>query len=273
MAEILRQKSHAMDNVNNSSMILRFLDDYVYFGSFGHLLTAQTLLSAIQSTTDVRNQKLLAVKVYSEFGGAIEDLVAMCIAIRHRDDPNGLIYAYLTYGQSQRRNPLAPSTQVREMLRHFEAKDGLVTGLQLPSLEQILASDPSLGNSTLPPCYQEVNNLLAKVAEMYFTDDEALVRVYNKTKHGFVVVEDVNLLFGKLPDIRKDQTWIIGDNPNFRGEQTPNDCPIERTEIRLYDVAPLIDRIATIRSAVFATCQIVIYLLRRGLITATFHDP
>ncbi len=116
------------DQANGDSVIVRFLDHYQEFGSRGHLTAAQAMAAAIESTDDLPQRKLLAAKVYGELAAAIEDLSALCIAIRHRNDEAGLIYAYLTYGQQ--RNHYAPQTGLRQVFELLQHGDGLSTALR-----------------------------------------------------------------------------------------------------------------------------------------------
>jgi hypothetical protein len=82
-----------MGDVNHDSVIVRFLDHYKEYGSMGHLLAAQALRDTILSAREPAKRKLLAVKIYAEFMAAIEDLGALCVAIRHREGTTGLIHA------------------------------------------------------------------------------------------------------------------------------------------------------------------------------------
>lgn len=253
------------------SVIVRFLDNYRTYGSFGHLWAAQSFQEAIGTADDIKRRQLLTVKIYGEFVSAIEDLGALCVAIKHRNDELGLIYAYLTYGQG--RNPNAPKTRLPEILRLMEDGDGLTSALALPSLADILSRNPALSNTILPDLYQQTNTVLAVASKSYSASDGLLVRAYNKVKHGFVVVDDLSL-FGDHPEpSEKNETWIIVDNPVFSKKNPPEDSTLlEPVAVDLADIGPMVDRIATIRGAVEVLCRLVIHLLQEGAINATHHD-
>ena len=76
----------------------KFLRNYHEFGSRAHPITVASLSATIEETANAEDCKLLAVKIFSEFMAALEDLGAMSIAIRHRDEGVGLVYSFLTYG-------------------------------------------------------------------------------------------------------------------------------------------------------------------------------
>jgi len=251
------------------SVVVRFLDHYSEFGSGGHSWTAQVLKAAIDQAPSPVRKKLLAVKVYAEFMSAIEDLGALCIAIRHRDDRNGLIYAYLTCGQ--RGNPDAPDTSLRDIFELMQPGLGFASALMVPNLQELLADNPALKESPVPQLYDELGTLLSTASKVYLFDERALVRAYNKTKHGFVVVEDSNIFQSDSPDVAESTVWIVVDNPDFTLDSAKVSSPVELYEIRLVDIAPMIDRIATIRGAVVGLCELVIYLLGRRLISAADH--
>jgi len=243
------------DESEAGSVVIRFLDHYRKFGSGGHSWTAQVLKAAIDQAPSPARKKLLAVKVYAEFMSAIEDLGALCIAIRHRDDRNGLIYAYLTCGQ--RGNPYAPDTSLRDIFELMQPGLGFASALKVPSLQELLEDNPALNESPV----------------LYLFDARGLVRAYNKTKHGFVVVEDSNIFQSDTPDIAESTVWIVVDNPDFTRDSATISSPVELYEIRLGDIDPMIDRIATIHGAVVGLCELVNYFLDRRLVSAADHMP
>ena len=53
---------------------IKFLRDYQGFASRGHLVTASALRERLNTTDDADERKLLAVRIYSEFIAALEDL-------------------------------------------------------------------------------------------------------------------------------------------------------------------------------------------------------
>ncbi len=97
-----------MPSEDTTLMTIEFLRDYASFGSRGHLLLVQAIEEKMRAVDDANAKKLLTVKIYQEFMSALEDLGALCIAIRHRDEGMGLVYNYLTYGQKQKKEGQFP---------------------------------------------------------------------------------------------------------------------------------------------------------------------
>src|SRR5258706_9086560 len=161
------------DNSIGKQVAINFLRDYNEFGSRGHLLAVSAIKQSFSTLTDDDNKKILAVKAFGEFVSALEDLGAICIAVRHRDDGVGIVYAFLTY---QSPKPFAPKTSLKKIFQLCQARNGLVDALHLPTLEKILASMPELRSSIAPTLYTEANTLLAQAASVYLKEDSAVIR-------------------------------------------------------------------------------------------------
>ncbi len=248
-----------------TSVAVRFLRDYQGFGSRGHLLTASSLSASIASTQDQDARKLLAVKVFAELMASLENLGALCIAVRHRDEGVGLVYSFLTY---ESKAPLAPTTTVRAMYDLVRDGHGLTRGLRLPSLADIIAAREEFAESTLPTMYNEANVLLSQAANVYLVDERALVRAYNKTKHGFVVVNDHQLFQPDPPSIDPGTAWIVAKNPSY-DPQSPELAPVvELFGVRLDDVHLTMERLPSIRGAMRVIAELTAELLELGIITS-----
>ena len=247
-----------------TSVAVRFLRDYQGFGSRGHLLAVESLSESIRSTRDDDARKLLAVKVFAELMAALENLGALCIAVRHRDDSVGLVYSFLTY---ESREKMAPPTKVREMYDLVRGGDGLTRGLKLPSLADIIAAHEKFAESTLPKLYSEANILLSQAANVYLVDERSLVRAYNKTKHGFVVVNDHHLFQPDPPAVDPSTAWIAAKNPSY-DPQSPELTPVvELYSVKLDDVHLTVERLPSIRGAIRVIAELTAELLDLGVIT------
>lgn len=247
---------------------LRFLRNYAHFGSRGHLIAARAIQEKFLVTSDLDDKKVLAAKIYGEFIAAMENLAALCIAIRHRDDSVGLVYNYLTYGQP--RKPGSPKTTLRQIYNLALPGNGLEAALRLPALTEIIRSASELANTNVPQLYNEVNILLAQAANAYLLHNSAFVRAYNKTKHGFVVVSDGHIFQPDPAQILPDACWIVGDNPEYNPDKrAEGPTPVvEIFMVQFKDVDPMVERIGVFRGAVVTLCELTALLLERDIITS-----
>lgn len=253
------------DSLDVGTMVaVRFLRDYQGFGSRGHLVAASSISDAIASTQEPDAQKLLAVKLFTEFMAALEGLGALCIAVRHRDEGAGLVYSYLTYGT---RAPLAPTTTLSEIYSIVREGDGLSAGLNLPSLGEITDAHAEFSNSALSRLYFEANVLLSQASNIYLIEDRALVRAYNKTKHGFVVVNDQNIFQPDLPSIDSNIAWIVAKNPSYDPRDSELAPMVELFAVRLDQVQATLDRLPSIRGAIRVIAELTAELLELRIIT------
>lgn len=238
-----------------TQVAIKFLRDYHEFGSRSHLLTALALKTAIDSNLDDDDKKVLAVKLFAEYISALEDLGAMCIAIRHRDEDMGLVYSFLTYRP----------TNV-EMFKFFQSDDGLTTGLRLPSLNDIISADPSLLKIRFQDLYHEANDELKLAADTYLKNNYALVRAYNKTKHGFVVVNDRHTFQDDPKLIQQGVAWVAAKKLHYNPET--DSTFIELFSLSLESSQSFFDHIVKTRAAVMVITEIAATLLEKGVITS-----
>ncbi len=247
-------------------VVLRFLEDYKEFGSRGHLVAVQALQAKIAISKDDDEKKLLAIKVYNEFMASLEDLAALCIAVRHRDDGVGLMYAYLTYGRKGKEE--YPSTRLADIYEIAVQGRGLSAALNLPPLEQIIERDPKLSDSLLPRLYEEVNKLLAMAGKIYLLEEGSLVRVYNKTKHGFVIVKDQNIFEQAGPKVVPEAGWIVTENPKYQPGERTGQSVVELNKVEVKSVDKMVQRITSVRGAVVTICELVRFLLEFDIISS-----
>jgi len=249
-----------------TQVAIKFLRNYHEFGSRAHLVTARLLTREIEATLDPEERKLLAVKVFSEFMASLEDLGAISIAIRHRDEGVGLVYSYLTY--SLRSEKLSPPTTLPRIFELLASGDGLVNGLRLPLLTEILKALPAFEGTLIPTMYREANIALAQAAAVYLAQDKALVRAYNKTKHGFVVVSDQHCFQPDPPKTETESSWIVAKNPDYDPSHPAGIPVVELFAVRLKDVRNTLDRMPVIRGALMFITELTAVLLELNLITS-----
>lgn len=244
---------------------VNFLRDYNEFGSRGHLLAVNAIRQNFSTQTDDDDKKVLAVKAFGEFVSALEDLGAICIAVRHRDDGLGIVYSFLTY-QSQK--PLAPKTKLKEVFQLCQSGNGLVDALHLPTLEQILAGMPELQSTSASSLYKQANTFLSQAASAYLSENGATIRAYNKTKHGFVVVKNRNTFQSNPPQSSPDTAWIVDVNLDYDVTKSSDQNVIELFAVKTDVVGAIFDRVSTIRGAIMTICELTAILLERGIITS-----
>src|SRR5271157_3582417 len=255
----------ATDDWIGKKVSISFLRDYHEFGSRGHFLTVNALKTAMLAADDLDDKKVLAIKAYEEFVSALEDLGAICIAVRHRDDAPGLIYAFLSY---ETRTKFAPKTSLNQVFTFCQNGDGLTSGLRLPTLSEVLAGAPSLKDSILPTFYNEVNVFLAKAAFAYLQLDGALIRAYNKMKHGFIVIKDRHALQAEPPLYSPNTAWIVAKNSSYNPANSGSTNVVELFAVKTDNVDAIVDQVTTIRGTTMTICELTAILLEHGVITS-----
>lgn len=263
-----------MTSKDATQKTIHFLRDYADFGSLGHLLTINALQDKISTSENIDTKKVLNVKIYQEFMAALEDLGALCIAIRHRDDGLGLIYNYLTYGQQPRKGkPSPPETSLKAIYKFLAKGDGLTSALLLPSLNDIVKAFPALSKTILPSLYQELDILLTQAGKLYLVEDESLIQAYNKTKHGFVVLSDEYVAqLDKNASLSHEGCWIMADNSAYDFKKDSRHKRIQLFLVEPHLTELLTARIGGIRGAVRVVSELTAYLLEENVITATHYE-
>jgi hypothetical protein len=122
--------------------------------------------------------------------------------------------------------------------------------------------------SIIEDMYRETNIVLSQAASVYLNERQTIVRAYNKTKHGFVVVPDRHTFQPEPPELVDDTAWIVAKNPNYDASK-PGDIPlVELFATRQIDVKPIIERIPVIRGALMFITELTAFLLEEGVITS-----
>lgn len=244
---------------------ITFLRDYNEFGSRSHLLAVNAIKQSFSTQTDDDDKKILAVKAFGEFVSALEDLGALCIAVGHRDDGIGIVYSFLTYQSSK---PFAPKTKLKKIFELCQAGNGLVDALHLPTLEKIMESMPELRSGIASTLYAEANILLSQAASVYLKENSTIIRAYNKTKHGFVVVNNRNTFQDNPLHSLPDTAWIVDVNPEYDASNPSAAKVIELFAVKTDVIEAIVERVVTIRGAIMTICELTAILLERGIITS-----
>jgi|GEM_PF-4239051 len=113
---------------------------------------------------DKRIQKVYLARLFAELMSTVEDIGALCWAVQHRNEPNGLFKGYL-------------DSEVRQVgslfqeVRATETDEAIIQLLQLPTIEAIrerLASEiPSTPLAALEAGHREFPAGLRQAAELY----------------------------------------------------------------------------------------------------------
>lgn len=155
------------------------------YGGRVHEELADLLQDALTQGSNLVRGHALFIRLYQEQIAALEDFGAWAWALRERHG-NGFLQAYLRY-------------QVHD-LRAFwkivrEHEGNLIELLRLPDatrIQSVLDGLPRTENTLDEILEMRLTNL-KRAADQFFTEDELVVRVYNKLKHG-------------IPIIRRDQS-------------------------------------------------------------------
>ena len=155
------------------------------YGARVHEEVADVLLARLSEGTDLVHGHAVFTRLYQEQIAALEDFGAFAWALRERHD-EGFLSAYLRY---QIRDVRAFWTIVRDH------DDDLVTLLRLPSrdeIENLLARLPKTEDSLSDILAMRMANL-RQGADQFFAENEIVISVYNKLKHGIPIIrEDEN---------------------------------------------------------------------------------
>ncbi len=115
--------------------------------------------------------------------------------------------------------------------------------------------------------YKETNITLTQAAKVYLADEKALVRAYNKTKHGFVVTSNRNFIQTNT-DGQNNSAWIIGKNPKYKPNIPSGDSVIEIFVVKIADVNKTMDRMPMLTGALRIISGLTSFLLEKNLITS-----
>jgi hypothetical protein len=168
-----------------------FLDQHIESGARIHQVAAETLVAALKDEEDVGRRELMALRVYSEYVGALETLGGWGWSIRHRQEAPLLIDAFLSYG----------SNDVRSFYEVVSTHAGELSGLlQLPPTQDITDAFRSGGVShgSLLGEFGRLERNLTQAAKQYFDPQELFLTLHNKAKHGAPIIHGKKLAPGEF---------------------------------------------------------------------------
>ncbi len=149
----------------------------------GHEIASDAFRDAASLAPTSLEQKVLFAKVCGEMIAAHEDLGALALAIAHRRE-GGILRNYLTY---------APA-DIRRLFVAFNTMESIRTLLDLPNDETLAARLSQENRSVLEQSLNELGRAFKLAAENYLALDGKLVNTYNKIKHGFNLIQRIDLL-------------------------------------------------------------------------------
>lgn len=152
------------------------------YGARVHEEVADVLVARLGEGTDLVHGHAVFTRLYQEQIAALEDFGAFAWALRERHD-EGFLSAYLRY-------------QVRDVRAFWEIvrnHDGdLVSLLHLPpedEIESVLAHLPKTEDTLSEILAMRLANL-KQGANQFFAENEIVISVYNKLKHGIPIIRE-----------------------------------------------------------------------------------
>jgi hypothetical protein len=196
----------------------------------GHTVAASALWQAFavagERDDGATDQKIILLKICAEEVAALEDLGALAWAIANRQ--HGIIKAYLEYKPKQVKGfyqSVASGVSIDDLLR-LPVLDGL----------PISARERSRFRRGLRSLQQS----LGAAAHDYLALSEGIIHIYNRVKHGFAIVQRVDLI---TPEATRHADWeqqahvLVG----VRRDGLIKYSSIERTEAMLESLLRVID--------------------------------
>jgi hypothetical protein len=197
-----------------------------------------------------RSQQILRTKIFAEFISLLEAFGVLCLSIRSRKKQS-ILSAYL-------------KTEPQEVAQFYQQilsspKISLTRLLNLPSISQIkkaFAEKPQNLSINLQEAldnYQRITDNMRIIAELYRNNSSANVRIYNKIKHVFPIIEGVAWV---QPPISSDKIAILMDDTGLTGRlsMSQEDVDLEMANIR---------RVTLLGSELMAMC---LWLQRLGIL-------
>ncbi len=165
-----------------------FLRDMCVTGCQSHRIAAEAIWNGLAAASERQDgalqQKVLTAKMAAEEVAALESLGALAWSVANRDDV-GIVRKYLNY---------APKN-VRQIFEKIDAgTEPLRAVLRLPDDETLSKHMVADDVGAFVRELAELERVLRVAAHDYLALDGAIVRTYNKIKHGFVVVQRLDML-------------------------------------------------------------------------------
>jgi hypothetical protein len=171
---------------------VRILQDMATTAAWSHTVTAEALtdrMNAVEHRSDgIRDQKIALVKLAAEVISSLEDVVALAWAVGKRSN-GGIVRQYLRY----------EGGDVGKMADRLITGEDIVLVLRLPDRSRFVNNVNPDEMNRYDAAISELQASLVMTAKNYRVQNGRLVKAYNKSKHGFVVVEDIRQFMGGQP--------------------------------------------------------------------------
>lgn len=229
------------------------LQDLSVSVSEGHALVADALMRELAASADQEDgalrQKLLTARIAAEGVSAIENLGAIAWSIANRHDI-GVLRRYLSYQTGDVRSVFA-DIQKRELRDVFS----------LPSSEGIKMALSAEDTKNFEEGLASLQTNLRAAANNYFALGGAVVRTYNKIKHGFpIIVRLDKLIPGRTPPSKWQEHVNVLTDMDENGTVIYTD--LERSEEMLNNTIEITKGAS---GAWRETASLLIFMWERGL--------
>ena len=198
-----------------------FLEQHIDSGALIHQAVAETLVDALRTEPNLRRREPLALRVFSEYVGALETFGAWGWAIRHRSQAPLLLDAFISYTVSD----------VAGFYRLVGGHSGELSSLlALPPTETITDALRKTGHSHAE-LLAETDRLFENfrtAATHYDHPQASFVTTYNKAKHGAPIVREDTLDSDQFLLIAPERDSDTVDRYAFYGFRS-SDAFVKRT--------------------------------------------
>lgn len=177
-----------MANVINWDVEIIALQDLSVTVSSSHRLAMEAFLKAFQEATEPLPQKVLTARMAAEAVAALENVGALGWSISKRHD-KGILRRYLSYG-------------VNNVLAFYKSvgQSALRDLWQLPPTEEVASRLSATDAQAFERGLSGLEQALRTAARNYLVQGDMVRKLYNKVKHGFLVVVRVDqLALGATP--------------------------------------------------------------------------
>lgn len=195
-----------------------------------------------------RAQKILRLKIFAEYMALLEAFGYLCIAIRERKT-RSMIWTYLNSEPQE-------VVQFYNQVLNYRKLPNLPRLLNLPTPSQIKKASVKHPEIILPELeklgdrdgiYEPILQNIRICAELYRDNSGLNVRIYNKIKHVFSIIEGQNWIFPP-PDLTN--AAILVDILNGIAQISPFDMTQEKADDEMINIR----RVTAMGSELMAVC-------------------
>lgn len=172
---------------NNRALEAAFIRDHWDYGVSIHTQTAKALIAALSERSSSSVGHTLSLRLFAEYGNALESLGAWGWTIRNRAKFKLFMDGFLAYPHS------APGDFYR-LARNRKGRDAgaLFDLLKLPDEALVVPAIEAVAEKWSADDVREVLGMtmfnLKQAAVQYFAANQAILTGYNKAKHGVTMV-------------------------------------------------------------------------------------